>query len=65
MIKNRKIYHLCENYFCIYWRDYSCIRTEIVINIAGVCDHFKYVEIDEYLLEKKRREQLRSGEEEW
>ena len=37
----------CENNFCIYWKDKSCILDEISLDIQGQCEDCIYIDLDE------------------
>lgn len=48
----------CENKFCCYFFDHTCILQEIEINSLGMCDSQIMVEVEEEQLSQKRKEQL-------
>lgn len=48
----------CENSFCIYWKENNCILEEITINPIGLCDDCILVNIEEDVLNQKRKELL-------
>lgn len=45
---------LCENIFCIYWKDRNCSLSEISLDIQGNCEKCIYIDIDENILENQR-----------
>lgn len=49
---------LCENKFCIYNEDHSCILDEIELDITGLCQSCIYANIDDETLEKAKKELL-------
>lgn len=57
MVKLSKIF--CENNFCIYWNEDICICDSVYLNAAGLCIDGIPIDIDETVLEKKRKEGLR------
>ena len=49
---------ICENIFCIYWKDEKCLLKEICLDIQGNCKNCIYVDIDETLLLNQRQKLL-------
>lgn len=49
---------ICENSFCIYWENDSCILDEVTLNSDGICESRIHVDIPESYLGKIREEQL-------
>lgn len=48
----------CNNYFCIYWSNNSCILDKVSLDIMGICEECTYVNIDDNILYEQRRDQL-------
>lgn len=46
----------CENKFCIYWEDHSCILDSISLDVQGNCQNCIYVDLDETMLSDARKE---------
>lgn len=45
----------CENAFCVYWYQGECSLREISLDIQGSCECCIYVDIDERILDRKRK----------
>lgn len=45
----------CGNAFCVYWHKDECSLDEISLDVQGNCECCIYVDIDERLLERKRK----------
>ena len=45
----------CENHFCIYWSDDSCLLQDIHLDILGCCRACIYIDVPEETLEQARR----------
>lgn len=48
----------CENTFCIYWEEKSCILDEVTLDVMGCCQNCIYVDIDEKILQAARKKLL-------
>lgn len=51
----------CENYFCIYEKDGTCVLDSIEIDIQGSCKECMYIDVDEGKLQmykEKERDKL-------
>jgi len=46
----------CENQFCIYFEENTCLLNTISLDTAGLCASCIYVSIDEAHLEERRKE---------
>ena len=46
---------LCENRFCIYWSENSCLLDEIELDVQGSCMSCIYVNLDETILQEQRQ----------
>ena len=49
---------ICENDYCIYWKDNRCILNEIYVNKIGLCESCIHISIPDDDLKKVREEQL-------
>ncbi len=49
---------MCENIFCIYWEDNTCILDSISLDIQGTCRDCIYIELEESILSKARKDLL-------
>jgi len=45
----------CENQFCIYFEENTCLLNTISLDTAGLCTSCIYVEIDAALLAEQRK----------
>ena len=46
----------CENCFCVYWKQNTCILAEISLDIKGCCRECVYINVEEKaLLEARAR----------
>ncbi len=48
----------CENDYCRYWDDNSCILNEIILDFRGMCRSQIIVNLDEETLKKLRHADL-------
>lgn len=44
----------CENYYCVYWFEDTCILNEISLDIQGNCRECILVDVEESVLKKAR-----------
>lgn len=50
---------LCENDYCVYYKDGHCILEKINISFLGLCSDFIIIDIPEDELKKLRQTQLK------
>lgn len=48
----------CENRYCIYWEEESCVLDEISLDYQGQCSARILVAVDDEILERERRRLL-------
>ena len=48
----------CENQYCIYWQDDSCLLNEVSLDVRGCCQSCIYATIPESLLKNSRESLL-------
>lgn len=48
----------CENHFCIYWDSGICLLDKISLDVQGSCQDCIYVELEEELLKRERKNAL-------
>lgn len=48
----------CENEFCVYYRENTCILDEISVDVSGLCRECILVNIDEGILKEQRQKFL-------
>ena len=59
---------MCENQFCVYWREDICTLKKISLDAVGACRDCVTVEVPKDLLAQKRQEllsELREREARW
>lgn len=52
----------CENQFCLYCEENSCILEEISLDISGSCAECIYIDIDEKLLKQLKNKERKIEE---
>ena len=52
----------CENQFCLYCEENSCILGEISLDISGSCAECIYIDIDEKLLKQLKNKERKIEE---
>lgn len=57
-------YHLmnCQNIFCIYWKDNTCVLSDIELDIQGSCTSCIYVDFNKDELSAIRNKALKKVE---
>ena len=48
----------CENYFCIYFDNNSCILSNVSLDVTGLCQDCIYLNIDKNVLNSEREKTL-------
>lgn len=59
---------MCENQFCIYWEENTCILNQVHLDFRGACMDCFCVDLPDTFLKQKRQELLQELEarcEEW
>ncbi len=49
---------ICENHFCIYWWENTCILEEVTLDIQGTCQQCIYISIDDKDLQPLRNKMI-------
>lgn len=49
---------MCENKFCLYWDNNTCVLNEVSLDIQGSCTNCIYISFEEAELNERRHSQL-------
>lgn len=48
----------CENSYCVYWQSGFCVLDEVTLGTLGQCNSCILVDIDEDIVEGKRKKHI-------